>query len=41
MNGQDIFQPVATGAPPANIKRRDDHPVENKHVSLDLDSPMI
>jgi endo-1,3(4)-beta-glucanase len=33
MNGQDIFGPVATGAVPANIKSRHDHPVQNKHVS--------
>lgn len=33
MNHQDVFQPVATGAVPANIKSRHDHPVENKHVS--------
>ncbi|KAJ5266506.1 hypothetical protein N7478_009314 [Penicillium angulare] len=33
MNNQDIFQPVATGAPPANIKSRHDHPVVNKHAN--------
>jgi endo-1,3(4)-beta-glucanase len=32
MNGQDIFKPVATGAPPANIQSRHDHPVQNKNV---------
>ncbi|KAJ6088691.1 hypothetical protein N7486_009952 [Penicillium sp. IBT 16267x] len=33
MDNQDIFQPVATGAPPANIKSRHDHPVANKHAN--------
>ncbi|KAJ6044971.1 uncharacterized protein N7446_003169 [Penicillium canescens] len=33
MNGQDIFRPVATGAVPANIKSRHDHPVQNKHAN--------
>jgi len=32
MDNQDVFQPVATNAPPANIKARDDHPVKNLHV---------
>lgn len=34
MDNQDVFQPVATNAPPANIKARDDHPVKNLHVSV-------
>ncbi|KAJ6119375.1 hypothetical protein N7523_003655 [Penicillium sp. IBT 18751x] len=33
MNSQDIFQPVATNAPPANIKARHDHPVQNQHAN--------
>ncbi|CAG7979316.1 unnamed protein product [Penicillium nalgiovense] len=33
MHGQDIFQPVATGPIPANIKSRDDHPVQNEHAN--------
>ncbi|KAJ5543435.1 hypothetical protein N7535_005859 [Penicillium sp. DV-2018c] len=33
MNGQDIFQPVATGPVPSNIKSRDDHPVKNLHAN--------
>lgn len=33
MDGQDIFKPVATGPPASSIDSRDDHPVENKHVS--------
>ncbi|KAJ6016287.1 hypothetical protein N7540_010878 [Penicillium herquei] len=33
MNNQDIFLPVATEAPPANIKRRHDHPVVNKNAN--------
>ncbi|KAJ5920307.1 hypothetical protein N7516_011165 [Penicillium verrucosum] len=33
MNAQDIFQPVATGSVPANIKSRDDHPVQNEHAN--------
>ncbi|KAJ5586876.1 uncharacterized protein N7459_002641 [Penicillium hispanicum] len=33
MKGQDIFQPVATSAPPANVKARHDHPVANKHAN--------
>lgn len=33
MDNQDVFQPVATNAPPANIKARDDHPVKNLHAN--------
>ncbi|KAG0153267.1 hypothetical protein PDIDSM_5117 [Penicillium digitatum] len=33
MHGQDIFQPVATGPVPANIKSRHDHPLPNKHAN--------
>ncbi|KAJ5183331.1 hypothetical protein N7492_000947 [Penicillium capsulatum] len=33
MNQQDVFQPVATGAVPANIESRHDHPVENQHAN--------
>jgi endo-1,3(4)-beta-glucanase len=33
MGGQDIFEPIATGAVPVNIESRHDHPVQNKHVS--------
>ncbi|KAF9247484.1 CAZyme family GH81 [Penicillium roqueforti] len=33
MPSQDIFQPVATGPVPANIKSRDDHPVQNQHAN--------
>ncbi|KAJ5925328.1 hypothetical protein N7454_007967 [Penicillium verhagenii] len=33
MNNQDIFLPVATEAPPANIKSRNDHPVANNHAN--------
>ncbi|CAI7663006.1 unnamed protein product [Penicillium viridicatum] len=33
MHGQDIFQPVATGPVPANIKSRNDHPVKNEHAN--------
>ncbi|CAG7923844.1 unnamed protein product [Penicillium olsonii] len=32
MNGQDVFQPVATGPAPASIQSRGDHPVQNKHA---------
>ncbi|KAJ5374114.1 Glycoside hydrolase family 81 [Penicillium concentricum] len=32
MDGQDIFQPVATGPVPANIQSRHDHPVQNQHA---------
>ncbi|KAJ5678778.1 hypothetical protein N7462_007022 [Penicillium macrosclerotiorum] len=33
MNGQDLFQSIATGAVPANIKTRHDHPVPNIHAN--------
>ncbi|KAJ5139672.1 hypothetical protein N7448_003080 [Penicillium atrosanguineum] len=33
MNNQDIFKPVATNAPPANIEVRHDHPVQNQHAN--------
>ncbi|KAJ5758059.1 uncharacterized protein N7511_006753 [Penicillium nucicola] len=33
VDGQDIFEPVATGAVPINIKSRHDHPVQNKHAN--------
>lgn len=36
MNHQDVFEPVATNSPPANIKTRHDHPVKNLHVSFIL-----
>ncbi|OOQ88259.1 endo-1,3-beta-glucanase Engl1 [Penicillium brasilianum] len=32
MNNQNIFEPVATGAVPANIETRHDHPVQNEHA---------
>ncbi|KAJ5469998.1 hypothetical protein N7530_007355 [Penicillium desertorum] len=33
MNNQNIFEAVATGTIPANIKSRHDHPVQNKHAN--------
>ncbi|KAJ5763696.1 hypothetical protein N7533_002377 [Penicillium manginii] len=33
MDNQDVFEPVATNAPPANIKARSDHPVKNLHAN--------
>ena len=34
MVNQDVFLPVATNAPPKNIKARNDHPVKNLHVRI-------
>ncbi|EER41848.1 endo-1,3-beta-glucanase Engl1 [Histoplasma capsulatum H143] len=32
MNGQNAFEPVGTGPPPANIPSRGDHPVKPDHI---------
>ncbi|KAF7719938.1 Endo-1,3(4)-beta-glucanase [Penicillium ucsense] len=31
--GQNIFEPIGTGAIPASIKTRNDHPIQNQHAN--------